>query len=51
MLQPDVLEHFEKNSEGLYEIYDMFSFDKLFRWTRDDTGLRLVYKGTIVHTR
>lgn len=31
MLEPDFPEVFEKNSEGLYEIYDRFSFDKLFR--------------------
>jgi len=31
MLDQYTLENFKKNSEGLYEIYDRFSFDNLFR--------------------
>jgi len=31
MLDKHILENFKKNSEGLYEIYDRFSFDNLFR--------------------
>ena len=31
MLDQHILENFKKNSEGLYEIYDRFSFDNLFR--------------------
>ena len=31
MLGQHLAENFKKNSEGLYEIYDRFSFDNLFR--------------------
>jgi hypothetical protein len=31
MLDKHILENFKKNSEGLYKIYDKFSFDNLFR--------------------
>lgn len=36
MLEPSLLENFKKNREGLYEIYDRFSFDKLFRLLLDN---------------
>ena len=32
MLDQQILENFKKNREGLYEIYDRFSFDNLFRF-------------------
>ena len=32
MLNQQILENFKKNREGLYEIYDRFSFDNLFRF-------------------
>jgi len=31
MLEQHLLENLKKNSEGLYEVYDRFSFDNLFR--------------------
>ena len=31
MLDKQLLENFKKNNDGLYEIYDRFSFDNLFR--------------------
>ena len=32
MLDQQILKNFKKNTEGLYEIHDRFSFDNLFRF-------------------
>ena len=36
MLDQRLSENFKKNSDGLYEIYDRFSFDNIFRLLLND---------------